>query len=87
CSGDVIRLGYLCCSLPCTVIYTDDDGDWAFQNNEWCGCGGDFRSSQKCPPEVFYKGYNCCRTCHYDSEIEKEDGIKWAWEDGRRCGV
>jgi len=29
-------MGYRCCN-HCDVYYTDNDGDWGVQNNDWCG--------------------------------------------------
>ncbi|OUM56250.1 Non-catalytic module family DOC2 [Piromyces sp. E2] len=29
-------LGYSCCK-GCLVYETDEDGQWGFENNHWCG--------------------------------------------------
>eukprot|EP00833_Pecoramyces_ruminatium_P001396 jgi/Orpsp1_1/1175428/evm.model.c7180000053800.1 len=39
CSKAILDQGYHCCSPNCSVIYSDEDGDWGVENNEWCGCG------------------------------------------------
>eukprot|EP00833_Pecoramyces_ruminatium_P012826 jgi/Orpsp1_1/1186858/evm.model.d7180000053682.1 len=32
------KLGYPCCSSPnAEVLYTDNDGKWSVENNNWCG--------------------------------------------------
>jgi len=86
CSAGVISLGYECCDIPCTVLYTDRDGDWGAQNDEWCGCGGDFTSNIfDCSPNFYLNGYNCCFEC---GEVVKEDEIgKYSMEYGKLCGV
>ncbi|ORX41549.1 hypothetical protein BCR36DRAFT_264999, partial [Piromyces finnis] len=67
--------GYKCCKEPCDVIYTDVDGDWGAENNEWCGCGGeDFEISKDCPESIIRIGYVCCDHCQ--SNYEDEFG-KW----------
>ena len=39
CPQSILKLGYPCCSGPdCNVIYTDTDGDWAFEDGDWCVC-------------------------------------------------
>ncbi|ORY28533.1 hypothetical protein LY90DRAFT_705678 [Neocallimastix californiae] len=30
------KLGYKCCK-ECTVTYNDENGDWGFENGDWCG--------------------------------------------------
>jgi len=41
CSTKITAQGYKCCSDPkCIIYYTDADGDWGVENNEWCGCSG-----------------------------------------------
>jgi len=41
CPSSIIEQGYSCCSdSNCEVVYTDESGDWAIENGEWCGCGG-----------------------------------------------
>ncbi|OUM60015.1 family 11 glycoside hydrolase [Piromyces sp. E2] len=39
CPPKVLKLGFTCCSNPnCEVYYTDDDGDWSVENDQWCYC-------------------------------------------------
>jgi len=41
CSSKITAQGYKCCKDPnCIIYYTDADGDWGVENDEWCGCGG-----------------------------------------------
>ncbi|OUM61201.1 Non-catalytic module family DOC2, partial [Piromyces sp. E2] len=35
CFADEKEMGYPCCE-KCDVAYTDDDGDWGVENNDWC---------------------------------------------------
>ncbi|OUM64394.1 Non-catalytic module family DOC2 [Piromyces sp. E2] len=45
CSMKITNKGYSCCPIDCEVIYTDDDGTWGLDNNEWCGCSPDDSAS------------------------------------------
>jgi len=38
------KQGYKCCAT-CNVAYTDGDGDWGFENNDWCGITGEGKPS------------------------------------------
>jgi len=38
CSSKITTKGYKCCSDNCEVVYVDSDGNWGFENNQWCGC-------------------------------------------------
>eukprot|EP00833_Pecoramyces_ruminatium_P017801 jgi/Orpsp1_1/1191833/evm.model.d7180000088826.1 len=57
CSAKILAQGYKCCSDNCEVIYTDDDGNWGVENNDWCGCGSTEPSTCKGA-----QGYPCCKT-------------------------
>jgi len=32
-------LGYPCCQQTTEVVYVDQDGEWGYENNTWCGIG------------------------------------------------
>lgn len=36
CFTSINNLGYPCCE-GCEILYTDDDGDWGVENEDWCG--------------------------------------------------
>jgi len=55
------RQGYPCCE-GCTVVYTDDDGDWGVENRDWCfidkiKCNKKYTCNKK------YRGFECCSHC------------------------
>jgi len=82
CSAKILQKGYKCCSKDCKIIYSDEDGTWGVENEEWCGCN----ATAECPYGVFAQGYNCCSKglC---SVVSEEDGIKWSVENGEWCGI
>jgi len=71
-------LGYRCCSSPnAEVVYTDADGKWGVENNDWCGI------PSACWSESL--GYPCCK---YTSDVVYTDGDgKWGVENGDWCGI
>ncbi|OUM67390.1 family 11 glycoside hydrolase [Piromyces sp. E2] len=77
CSSNITRQGYKCCSANCIVFYSDNDGNWGYENDQWCGCAN---AVKKCK-NVF--GYSCCkssRTVYFTDE----DG-KWSVENNEWC--
>ncbi|KAG4100283.1 concanavalin A-like lectin/glucanase [Neocallimastix lanati (nom. inval.)] len=75
CSSKILAQGYKCCSSNCSVVYTDADGTWGVENNQWCGCG-----NKVC---VGAQGYPCCKketTVYYTDS----DG-KWSVENNDWC--
>jgi len=81
CSSKITAQGYRCCTNGCEVVYTDDDGDWAVENGDWCGCGID----TSCNPDIVAMGYPCCQSCG-KIYYEDEDG-EWGVEDNKWCGM
>jgi len=74
-------LGYSCCSTCAAVIYSDDDGDWGIEKDDWCGipkdCG---KNSANCKGA---QGYPCCqKTC--DVLSSDNDG-NWSVENDDWC--
>jgi len=77
-------LGYSCCK-GCDVQYTDDDGEWGVEKNEWCGIDPTVckkSNAVTCFSEAL--GFPCCKTC--DSIYEDDDG-KWGVENNDWCGL
>jgi len=74
-------LGYKCCSsCNVSVQYTDNDGAWGVEKNEWCGILKNCGSSNTC---VGAQGYPCCKnTCEVYST--DNDG-KWSIENNDWC--
>jgi len=85
-----LKLGYKCCS-GCDVSYTDNDGEWGLENNEWCGIKDSCKAVNSEPdPEPVNEcfslklGYPCCNTC--DINYTDNDGA-WGVENGNWCGI
>jgi len=75
------KLGYPCCSsMLAPVIYTDADGKWSVENNEWCG----IPTKGKCFSEAL--GYPCCSSFNAPVVYIDEDG-KWGVENNEWCGI
>jgi len=75
--------GYNCCN-GCTVVTTDETGDWGVENDEWCGipssCNGS--SATKCWSEP---DYPCCSG---NTEIIYSDASgDWGYENNNWCGI
>ncbi|KAG4088722.1 hypothetical protein H8356DRAFT_1056260 [Neocallimastix lanati (nom. inval.)] len=82
CSQAILSQGYKCCSSDCVVIFTDDDGTWGIENDEWCGCN----TVSSCPFSITSQGYKCCKDNNC-SVIETDDAGKWGIEDDDWCGI
>jgi len=84
CFATKIQGNYHCCK-GCDVVYTDSDGDWGFENDEWCGI------MDSCKPPVEKEecfaqkqGYPCCSKC--DVVYSDADG-DWGLENDNWCGI
>jgi hypothetical protein len=76
-------LGYPCCSGKVVVEYTDANGKWGIENNNWCGIINSNNSS--CWARAL--GFSCCstRTCR-TSVFNDYDG-QWDVENNQWCGI
>eukprot|EP00833_Pecoramyces_ruminatium_P003766 jgi/Orpsp1_1/1177798/evm.model.c7180000062897.1 len=72
------KLGYPCCKGN-DVVYTDEDGKWGVENNEWCGIADD----SNCWATKF--NYPCCENTR-EVVYTDEDG-NWGVENGDWCGI
>jgi len=79
CSAKIRVQGYPCCSAGCTVYYTDSDGDWGVENDQWCGCGNS-SGNKVC---VGAQGYPCCKSANiiYYSDNDGD----WSVENDNWC--
>ncbi|ORX85887.1 hypothetical protein BCR32DRAFT_196954, partial [Anaeromyces robustus] len=77
--------GYPCCSANCVVVYTDNDGDWGVENNQWCGCGGG-EPAPTCPEAITSQGYSCCSENNCSVQYTDASG-KWGVENNNWCGI
>jgi len=85
CPASITDQGYPCCSTGCTVYYTDNDGDWGVENNQWCGCGnGNNVAKSECPASITSQGYECCsENCEI---VYTDDDGNWGVENNQWCG-
>jgi len=84
CSKAIYDQGYNCCLPNCQVVYSDDDGDWGFENGEWCGCGKS-EPKPKCPAAIIEQGYPCCSTC--GTVYYTDNDGEWGVENNEWCGM
>ncbi|OUM62896.1 family 11 glycoside hydrolase [Piromyces sp. E2] len=83
CSTNITEQGYKCCSSNCETIYTDEDGDWGIENNEWCGCMNKPSNNKNCIFNIISRKYECCPS---DCEVVYPDGIgQWGAYDNQWC--
>jgi hypothetical protein len=79
------------CCQGCEVYYTDDDGEWGFENNQWCGINSETCSSSnvvtptsKCFTEEKGLGFPCCQEC---TVVTSDDDGDWGVENNEWCGI
>jgi len=80
CSSKITSQGYKCCSSNCVVVYSDNDGNWGVEGNEWCGCAS--KAPTTC---TSVNGYPCCKTTKSVYYVD-QDG-EWGVENGEWCIV
>ena len=73
------RLGYPCCK-SCNVVFTDNDGKWGVENDDWCGISSTCNNSNTC---VGAQGYPCCQNSCIVYSTDA-DG-RWSIENGDWC--
>jgi len=70
-------LGYPCCKSTSQVVYTDADGEWGVENDNWCGI------PKGCWSEAL--GFPCCK---FTSTVVYRDGDgDWGVENDNWCGI
>ncbi|ORX46912.1 hypothetical protein BCR36DRAFT_585016 [Piromyces finnis] len=86
CSKFILERGYKCCSDNCEVTHSDENGDWGYENGEWCGCG-EYKPSN-CSQTILDQGYSCCSyNCKVVHEENKgESKYYWGVEKDNWCG-
>jgi len=76
-------LGFPCCTATSIVAYTDSNGQWGIQNNNWCGKPN--TNNRNCCARAL--GYNCCSTSTCRTvQFSDVDG-QWDVENGQWCGI
>jgi len=76
------RLGYPCCTSTNGIYFSDNDGDWGIENDDWCGIPKQ-SNNNSCWSKAL--GYNCC-TSTSDVIFEDSDG-QWGIENDDWCGI
>jgi len=75
-------LGYPCCS-GCTIVTTDENGDWGIENDNWCGiqssCKGSSAACWSLPE------YPCCSA--NANVIYTDNSGDWGYENDNWCGI
>jgi len=72
------KLGYPCCKGN-EVVYTDADGDWGYENNNWCGI------DKSCWSDAL--GFPCCSTNGCQTVYFTDNDGKWGVENNNWCGI
>jgi len=75
------KFGYPCCTSSCYVYETDSNGEWGFENNQWCGISP---SCYNCWSLRY--GYPCCTSSCIIYDVNS-DGNKWGYENNQWCGI
>jgi len=76
-----INLGYPCCQGN-KVEYVDSDGEWGYENNNWCGIAKNGNSANDC--FSIRLGYPCCQ----GNKVEYiDDDGEWGIENNNWCGI
>ncbi|OUM66237.1 Non-catalytic module family DOC2 [Piromyces sp. E2] len=85
CWSDI--LGYSCCQTTCNTVYTDKDGNWGVENNQWCGIIDSVcevsNNNGECFAEISGK-YKCCEGCKVWYSDEQGD---WGVENNDWCSI
>ncbi|ORX53034.1 Metallo-dependent phosphatase [Piromyces finnis] len=81
-------LGYDCCVDPyIQIAYSDDDGDWGYENDEWCGII-ESKPTEENPMKCWSipLGYGCCIDPNIQIAYSDDDG-DWGYENDEWCGI
>jgi len=83
CFSQSLKPSYPCCKGD-KIVYTDNDGDWGVENNEWCGIGnGPSNASDESCFSVAL-GYQCCESCKV---VYTDNDGDWGVEQNKWCGI
>ncbi|ORX76272.1 mannan endo-1,4-beta-mannosidase C [Anaeromyces robustus] len=74
-------LGYPCCSSYTYAYYSDSEGIWGIEDDNWCGIST--KKSSYCWSKVL--GYPCCTVNTYVYYID--DNGMWGIENDNWCGI
>ncbi|ORX84870.1 hypothetical protein BCR32DRAFT_217495 [Anaeromyces robustus] len=88
-----LKLGYSCCTSNDIILYSDADGDWSVENNEWCGIIKSNNNNKEEEDDyddecwADYFNYKCCSTRNCRSVYLTDANGDWDIEDGQWCGI
>jgi poly(3-hydroxybutyrate) depolymerase len=71
------ELGYDCCKTCQPPTFTDESGDWAIENGEWCGISDEISCCAL--------GYPCCKST--TTVTYTDDTGKWGLENDEWCEI
>jgi len=77
------RLGYPCCTYTTQVIYTDLDGQWGIENEDWCGIDTNTAVNSNC--WAIELGYRCCSSTL--EVVYVDENGQWGVENNEWCGI
>jgi len=83
CFSQSLKPSYPCCKGD-KVVYTDKDGDWGVENNEWCGIGNGPSTASDDSCFSVTLGYQCCESCKV---VYTDDDGDWGVEQNKWCGI
>jgi len=89
CPRKIYADGYFCCGYLCdqkNPIYTDEDGIWGVENNEWCLCTQFLYPEElnECSEKITNLGFKCCpKDCKV---IYSDEYGTWGLYGGSLCG-
>ncbi|ORX49954.1 hypothetical protein BCR36DRAFT_290542, partial [Piromyces finnis] len=82
-----------CCSDNTEIIYTDEEGNWGLENDEWCFINKSTTTttiiSTPTSSECYFEtlGYSCCPSEITEVAYTDEDGNKWGIINNEWCGI
>jgi len=76
-------LGFPCCTAKSIVAYTDANGQWGIQGNNWCGKPNS--NNKNCWATAL--GFKCCSTTACRNVQYSDVDGQWDVENGQWCGI
>ncbi|OUM66885.1 Non-catalytic module family DOC2, partial [Piromyces sp. E2] len=80
-------LGYPCCSFTKEIFFTDQNGNWGIENDNWCGINTSNENNNQNASNCWSLplGFQCCVNTNEVAYID-QDG-NWGIENGNWCGI
>ncbi|OUM58345.1 Non-catalytic module family DOC2, partial [Piromyces sp. E2] len=80
------KYGFKCCKNTTEVVFSELEGDYGYENGDWCGkdyCYGKGNLPSDCWAEKY--GYRCCKNTTEVVIIQPEGD--YGYENGDWCGI